>query len=101
MVVHEDKSYTSDFYDPDKRSNANAITVVFKDGSKTPKVRVEFPLGHPRRRKEGIPLLLQKFKVNLARRYPAKQQAAIFDLCMNRKRLESTPVHEFVDLLAA
>ena len=101
MVVHEDKSYTSDFYDPDKRSNANAITVVFKDGSKTPKARVDFPLGHPRRRKEGIPLLLQKFKVNLARRYPAKQQAAIFDLCMNRKRLESTPVHEFVDLLAA
>jgi 2-methylcitrate dehydratase len=100
MVVHEDKSYTSDFYDPDKRSNANAITVVFKDGSKTPKVRVDFPLGHPRRREEGIPLLLQKFKVNLARRYPAKQQAAIFDLCMNRKRLESTPVHEFVDLLA-
>ncbi|HEV2007906.1 MAG TPA: bifunctional 2-methylcitrate dehydratase/aconitate hydratase [Burkholderiales bacterium] len=101
MVVREDKSYTSDFYDPDKRSNANAITVVFKDGSKTPKVSVEFPLGHPRRRKDGIPLLLQKFKVNLARRYPAKQQAAIFDLCMDRKRLESTPVHEFVDMLAA
>lgn len=100
MVVREDKSYTHDFYDPDKRSNANAITVVFKDGSKTPKVRVEFPLGHPRRRKDGIPLLLRKFKVNLARRYPAKQQAAIFDLCMNRKRLESTPVHEFVDMFA-
>ena len=101
MVVREDKSYTSDFYDPDKRSNANAITVVFKDGSKTPKVSVEFPLGHPRRRKDGIPLLLRKFKVNLARRYPAKQQAAIFDLCMDRKRLESTPVHEFVDMLVA
>jgi len=100
MVVREDKSYTNDFYDPDKRSNANAITVVFKDGSKTPKVSVEFPLGHPRRRKDGIPLLLRKFKVNLARRYPAKQQAAIFDLCMDRKRLESTPVHEFVDMLA-
>ncbi|MBI3053979.1 MAG: bifunctional 2-methylcitrate dehydratase/aconitate hydratase [Betaproteobacteria bacterium] len=101
MMVREDKSYTSDFYDPDKRSNANAITVVFKDGSKTPKVSVEFPLGHPRRRKDGIPLLLRKFKVNLARRYPAKQQAAIFDLCMDRKRLESTPVHEFVDMLTA
>ncbi|MBI2226901.1 MAG: bifunctional 2-methylcitrate dehydratase/aconitate hydratase, partial [Betaproteobacteria bacterium] len=101
MMVREDKSYTSDFYDPDKRSNANAITVVFKDGSKTPKVSVEFPLGHPRRRKDGIPLLLQKFKVNLARRYPAKQQAAIFDLCMDRKRLEPTPVHEFVDIWAA
>ena len=101
MVVREDKSYTNDFYDPDKRSNANAITVVFKDGSKTPKVSVEFPLGHPRRRKDGIPLLLQKFKVNLARRYPAKQQAAIFDLCMDRKRLEPTPVHEFVDMWAA
>ncbi len=101
MVVREDKRYTSDFYDPDKRSNANAIRVVFKEGSKTPKVSVEFPLGHPRRRKDGMPLLLQKFKVNLARRYPAKQQAAIFDLCMDRKRLESTPVHEFVDMLAA
>ena len=98
MVVRENKNYTRDFYAPDKRSNANAITVVFRDGSATPRVSVEFPLGHPRRRKHGIPLLLQKFKLNLARRYPAKQQAAIFDLCMDRRRLESTPVHEFVDL---
>ena len=101
MVVREDKLYTNDFYDPDKRSNANAITVFFKDGSKTPKVSVEFPLGHQRRRKDGIPLLLRKFKVNLARCYALERQAAIFDLCMDRKRLELMPVHEFVDILVA
>lgn len=84
-----------------KRSNANAIPVVFKDGSRTPKVSVEFPLGHVRQRKDGIPLLLQKFKINLARRYPLKQQAAILDLCTDRKRLESTAVHELVDMFAA
>jgi 2-methylcitrate dehydratase len=60
---------------------------------------VEYPIGHKRRRKEGMPVLVEKFKTNLARRFPAKQQQAILELCMDAQRLESTPVDEFVDLL--
>jgi 2-methylcitrate dehydratase len=100
MVVREEKRYTADFYDPQKRSNTNAITVVFKDGSSSPQAKVEFPLGHARRRKDGIPLLLEKFKANLARRYPPKQRQAIFELCLDRDRLDLTPVQKFVDMCA-
>jgi len=59
---------------------------------------VEDPIGHRRRRKEGIPVLVEKFKTNLARRFPGKQQQAILDLALDASRLEATPVHEFVDL---
>ena len=95
----ENKQWSRDRLDPDKRSNANAVQVFFNDGSKTDNVSVEYPLGHRRRRKEGLPLLAAKFKTNLARRFAPKQQAAILDLCKNQRRLEATPVHEFVDLL--
>jgi len=74
--------------------------VFFKDGSKSENVAVEYPIGHRRRRKDGVPLLEAKFKTNLARRFAAKQQAAILELCKDQHRLENTPVHEFVDLLA-
>ena len=60
---------------------------------------VEYPIGHRRRRKEGMPVLVEKFKTNLARRFPAKQRSAILDVCLDQKRLEATPVHEFVDLM--
>ena len=59
---------------------------------------LEYPIGHSRRRKEAIPLLEDKFRINLARRFPVKQQKAIIDLCLNQKRLEETPVNEFVDM---
>jgi 2-methylcitrate dehydratase len=98
MTCVEDKGFSRDYHDPDKRSIANAITVHFKGGQKTGEVVVEYPVGHRRRRKEGIPLLEAKFGTNLARRFPAKQQQAILDLCNDQKRLESTPVSEFVDL---
>jgi 2-methylcitrate dehydratase len=94
----EDPQFTQDYHDPDKRSIANALTVEFKDGSKLGEFVCEYPIGHKRRRKEGMPVLVEKFKTNLARRFPAKQQQAILDLCMDAKRLESTPVDEFVDL---
>ena len=74
MVCVEKKAWTRDYLDPDKRSIANAVQVFFKDGSKTDNVEVEYPLGHRRRRKEGMPLLEAKFKTNLARRFRAKQQ---------------------------
>jgi len=98
MVCVEDKKFSQDYLDPDKRSIANAITVEFADGSKLKEVVVEYPIGHRRRRKEGIPLLVEKFKTNLARRFPTKQQRAILDVAQDAARLEAMPVHEFVDL---
>jgi 2-methylcitrate dehydratase len=94
----EDKTYTKDYHDPKKRSIANALTVEFKDGKKMKEVVVEYPIGHARRRKEGIPLLEEKFKTNLARQFPAKQQKTILDISLNQKKLEAMPVNEYVDL---
>jgi 2-methylcitrate dehydratase len=98
IVCVEDKRFTRDYHDPAKRSIANALTVEFKDGTKLDEVVCEYPIGHKRRRKEGMPLLVEKFKTNLARRFPAKQQKAILGLCLDAARLEKTPVDEFVDL---
>jgi len=98
MVCVEDKRFSRDYLDPEKRSIANALTVEFQDGSKLKEVVVEYPIGHRRRRKEGIPVLVEKFKTNLARRFPAKQQHAILGLALDAARLEATPVNEFVDL---
>src|SRR5438477_3422908 len=94
IVCVEDKQFTKDYHDPDKRSIANALTVEFNDGKKLAELAVEYPIGHKRRRKEGMPLLVEKFERNLARRFPAKQQKAILALCMDSKRLEQTPVRE-------
>jgi 2-methylcitrate dehydratase len=99
IVCREDKRFTRDYHDPAKRSIANALTVEFKDGTKLKEVVCEYPIGHKRRRAEGMPVLVEKFKTNLARRFPAKQQKAILDLCMDPATLEKTPVHEFVDLM--
>lgn len=94
----EDPQFTKDYHDPEKRSIANALTVRFKDGSSLPEVVVEYPIGHRRRRKEGIPLLEAKFRTNLARRFPKKQQDAILAVSLDQKKLEALPVHEYVDL---
>ena len=99
MVCVEDKRFTRDYLDPNKRSIANALTIEFKDGSKLKEVVCEYPIGHRRRRKDGMPLLVDKFKVNLARRFPEKQQRAILELCLDAGRLEKTPVRDFVDLM--
>jgi 2-methylcitrate dehydratase len=95
----EDKKFTRDYHAPDKRSIANALTVEFKDGTKLKEVVCEYPIGHQRRRKEGMPMLVEKFKTNLARRFPAKQSQTILHLCQDPQRLDNTPVHEFVDLM--
>ena len=100
MECVENKQWSRDYLDPAKRSIANAVQVFFKDGSKTADIAVEYPIGHRRRRKDGIPLLEAKFKTNLARRFAGKQQAAIIELCASQRRLEATPVNEFVDLFA-
>lgn len=99
MVVQEDPLYTEGYYDLSRRSNANAIEVFFKDGSRTPKVEVEYLLGDVRRRNEGLPLLERKFHTSLARVLAPKRQAAIAALLADRQHLEATPVHEFMDML--
>jgi 2-methylcitrate dehydratase len=100
IVCVEDKRFTKDYHDPEKRSIANALTVEFRDGTKLAEIVVEYPIGHKRRRKEGMPVLVEKFKPNLARRFPEKQRAAILALCTDSRRLDETPVNEFVDLMA-
>jgi 2-methylcitrate dehydratase len=95
----EDKRFTRDYHDPKKRSIANALTVEFNDGTKLKEVVCEYPIGHKRRRAEGMPILVEKFKTNLARRFPAQQQKTILDVCMDSARLEAMPVDRFVDLL--
>ena len=99
MVCVEDKQFSKDYHDPDKRSIANAITVKFKDGTKTKEIVVEYPIGHRRRRKEGIPVLIEKFKTNLTRRFPEKQRAMILDAALDANKLSALPVHEFVDMM--
>jgi 2-methylcitrate dehydratase len=98
MECVEDPQFTKDYHDPEQRSIANALTVEFNDGSKFDEIVVEYPIGHKRRREDGIPLLVEKFKTNLARRFPAKQQEAILAASMDQAMLEAMPVNEYVDL---
>jgi 2-methylcitrate dehydratase len=97
MVVREDKRYSREYLDPNKRAIANAVQVFFKDGSSTPNEEVEYPIGHRRRRSEGIPLLLNKFKAALASRLPAHRVENILNICNDQSRLEATPVPEFIE----
>ncbi len=99
MTCIEKAEYTKDYHDPEKRSIANAIQVFFRDGSSSDKIAVEYPIGHRRRRGEGIPELVKKFKVNLARKFDTKKQADILALCLDQAKLEATPVNVFVDML--
>lgn len=98
MVVVEDERYSRDYLDPEKRSIANAVRVFFADGAATEKMEVEYPVGHRRRREEGLPLLERKFSTNLRSRLPVKRAEVVKELCSDRGRLEVTPVHEFVEM---
>lgn len=98
IVCVEDPAFTRDYHDPDKRSIANALTVEFVDGSKLDEIVCEYPIGHKRRRADGIPLLEAKFRTNLARMFPGRQQRHILDVSLDQQALEAMPVHEYVDL---
>ncbi len=98
MEVIEDRRYSAEYHDPEKRSIANGIQVFFKDGVCTEKIVVEYPPGHRRRRDEGIPLLEKKFQRNMATRFSPGRCADIFSLCKEQLRLEQTSVNEFMDL---
>jgi 2-methylcitrate dehydratase len=95
----EEPAFTVDYHDPEKRSIANALKIELGDGTVLEET-VEYPIGHRRRRAEGLPLLVEKFKTNLRRRYPEEQQERILDASLDRERLESMPVNEYVDLYA-
>jgi 2-methylcitrate dehydratase len=96
----ENPQYTKDYHDPEKRSIANALTVYFRDGSKIGEIAIEYPIGHKRRRNDGIPLLLEKYKKNLSRIYSPTEQEAILKLTLDYENFSKTPVDEVMNLLA-
>jgi 2-methylcitrate dehydratase len=98
MVVRENRAFSRDYLDPDKRAIGNALQVFFKDGTSTPRVAIDYPVGHRRRRAEGIPLLLAKFRQNLATQLHTAQISAIEDACADQTQLEALPVDDFVAL---
>ena len=100
MVINEDKRYSDEYHEADKRSIANKIQIHFNDGSSTEEIEVEYPIGHKRRREEGIPVLEQKFKNNLEITYDSNKCEEIYQLCINQEKLESTSVTDFQELFA-
>ena len=100
IICVEDPTFTADYHDPAKRSIANALTIEFNDGSILGEEVVEYPIGHSRRRTVGIPLLIEKYKVNLARIFDVPTQAKILALSLNYEAFMTTPVDDFMDLMA-
>lgn len=98
MHCYEDPNFTQDYHDPEKRSISNGVTITLKDGQVLEEVVIEYPVGHKRRRKEGMPLLLQKFRINLARQFPEAQQLRILKASLDKPLLEKMPVNEYMDL---
>ena len=99
--VVEDKRYTLEYLEPGKRSIANAVQIFFKDGSSTEKMEIEYPLGHPRRRQEGIPLLINKFRQNCGKFFTPEKVDSLIDLFLDTARLQAMPVSDFMELFAA
>ena len=97
-VVVEEPRFSADYLDPSKRSIGNSVQVEFRGGEWTEKVTVEYPIGHRRRRAEGMPLLLAKFEENLRSRFPPPAVSRVLELCADQERLERTPVSNFVAL---
>jgi 2-methylcitrate dehydratase len=98
MSCVEDPQFTKDYHDPEKRSIANAMTITFKDGTTTEEIAIEYPVGHKRRREEGLPLLVKKYRTNLARIFAPEQQERIASLTLDYAKLSATPVNEVLDL---
>jgi len=100
MTVQENPGFTRDYFDPDKRGIGNAVQVFFKDGSRTERVEITYPIGHRRRRDEGIPLLKAKFEDAIARQLPAERCKRILDACSDHSNFRTIAVHEFMELFA-
>jgi len=100
MTINEDKRYSVEYHEADKRSIANKIQIHFNDGTSTDEIEVEYPIGHKRRREEGIPVLEKKFLNNLQITYTQDKCEEIYSLCTNQKKLENTSVTDFQELFA-
>lgn len=100
MIINEDPRYTKEYLEADKRSIANKIQISFKDGSSTNAIEVEYPIGHKRRREEGIPILENKFKNNLLKIFDQKKVKKILSKCLNQDSLESMTVLEFQEMFS-
>ncbi len=98
MEVRENKQFSVDYLDPDKRAIGNAIQVFFKDGTDTGRVAVDYPIGHRRRRAEGIPVLIEKCRCNLLTRFDASRTGKIMAACSDQNKLETMPANEFMEL---
>ena len=98
IVCKEDPEFTKDYHDPEKRSIANALTLIYKDGTKSDEVAIEYPVGHKRRREEGMPLLIEKYKTNLARIFDKNQIEKIEKATLNYEELAKTPVNELMEI---
>src|SRR6056297_3034524 len=99
MTVRENERFTRDYYDADKRYIGNAVQVFFKDGSSTDRVEVEFPIGHRKRRAEGIPVLVRKFENSLRDKLDGDRFRTLKSLCADQQKLEATPVDALMALL--
>jgi len=97
MIVQEDPRFSREYLEPDKRSIANAVQVFFNDGTKTEKVEIEYPIGHRRRRAEGLPLLVEKFEHNVGTRFKEERLEEILQLFEDSQRLQEMAVDEFVE----
>ncbi|MBK8335885.1 MAG: bifunctional 2-methylcitrate dehydratase/aconitate hydratase [Sterolibacteriaceae bacterium] len=100
IEVTEEARFSKEYLDPEKRCIANALQVYFADGTRTAEVTIDYPVGHRRRRAEGLPLLLRKFEAHLARRFTPVQARAILDVSLDAQRLDAMAVNEYVDLYA-
>ncbi len=99
MVVRENESFTKDYYDLEKRAIGNSIQIHFSDGTSTERVEVQYPIGHRRRRAEGIPVLKTKFRNSLNDVYSPRQRESILSLFSDSDSLDKTPASEFLDVL--
>jgi 2-methylcitrate dehydratase len=98
MQVIEEPQFSKDYLDPEKRSIANSMQVYFNDGTHTDKIQIEYPIGHKRRREEGIPLLIKKFENSFVAHFPRENMTEMLALFLNQKKLENMPVNEFMEL---
>lgn len=99
IVLTEDPDFTRDFYDSRARTNSNAIWIEFRDGSRTPEIRIDYPVGHPKRRKNGLPIVERKFEDSVKRMFPRKRQVEIAAACGSLATMRKIPVSEFMNLL--
>ena len=101
MQVKENATFTQEYYAADKRYIGNAVQVFFRDGSSSPRVQVDYPIGHRKRRAEGMPVLVKKFEASVAEHFGIKQTASIKKMFADPTPLAAMPVSDFVAKLVS